>query len=76
MPPKQKAPKYRAIKFDGDDQYSWAVFDFYRIQGYKSPIFSSITDRLGIKPFVSGCTQTEARNYIKQFVKRDKEKNG
>lgn len=66
----KKLKKYRAMKFDGDDTLSWAVFYSKDVKGYRSPVYSS----MGVTPIVSGCSQTEARHYIKQLEKKDGEK--
>jgi len=64
-----KKVKYRAMKFDGDDKYSWAVFYGKDVKGFRSPIFGS----MGIKPIIAGCSQSEARYYIKKLEIKDAE---
>lgn len=63
--------KYKAMKFDGDDKYSWAVFYHADVAGHRSPVFSS----MGIRPLISGCTSAEARHYINSLLKGDKDGN-
>jgi len=60
--------KYRAIKYGGDDQYSWAVFLTKDIKGLRSPI----SEYTPAKPLVSGCIRSEANHYITQFELKDK----
>lgn len=62
------AKKYRAVKFGGDDLYSWAVFYAKDIKGLRSPI----SEYTKAKPLVSGCGNQEAKNYVKQFEDNDK----
>jgi hypothetical protein len=62
-------PKYKALKFDGDDKYSWAVFYYKYVVGHRSPVFSS----MGMRPLVSGCTQREARYFITQRLDKEKQ---
>jgi hypothetical protein len=65
--PKHK--KYRAMKYNGDDLYSWAVFYADDVRGYRSPIYED----MGITPIMSGCGREEAKHYIKQLEKKDAE---
>ena len=62
--------KYRAIKFGGDDQYSWAVFLSKDIKGLRSPV-SELTN---VKPFYSGLNRSQATYYKNMLMKAD-EKN-
>ncbi len=64
------AKKYRAIKYGGDDQYSWAVFKAIDIKGLRSPI----SEYTKVRPLVSGCIRSEAQHYIKQFEEVDKKR--
>jgi hypothetical protein len=64
------AKKYRAVKFGGDDCYSWAVFYAKDIKGLRSPI----SEYTNAKPIVSGCGNQEAKSYVKQFEERDAKK--
>lgn len=59
--------KYRAVKFGGDDCYSWAVFYTKDIKGLRSPIAHTRA-----KPIVCGCGNQEAKNYIKKFEAKDR----
>jgi len=45
-------------KFNGDDQYSWAVFRKEDVKGMRSPIFYGQA-----KPVVCGCSRSEANHY-------------
>jgi hypothetical protein len=42
-------------KYDGDDNYSWAVFNALDIKGIKGPILYGQA-----KPLVCGCSKREA----------------
>ena len=54
--------KYTIKKFNGDDQYSWAVFRAQDVKGMRSPIF------LGdARPVVSGLGRSEAQ-YHKRLL--------
>ena len=54
--------KYTIKKFNGDDQYSWAVFRAQDVKGMRSPIFYGQA-----KPVVSGCSRMEANGYKRRF---------
>ena len=54
--------KYSVKKFNGDDQYSWAVFRASDVRGMRSPIF------LGqARPVVSGLTRSDAQYHKRQL---------
>ena len=54
--------KYTIKKFNGDDQYSWAVFRAVDVRGMRSPIF------LGdARPVVSGLTRSDAKYHKQQL---------
>ena len=54
--------KYSIKKFNGDDQYSWAVFRAQDVKGMRSPIF------LGdARPVVSGLDRSEAQYHKRQL---------
>ena len=54
--------RYTIKKFNGDDQYSWAVFRAQDVKGMRSPIF------LGdARPVVSGLTRGEAQYHKRQL---------
>ena len=55
--------KYSIKKFNGDDQYSWAVFRAQDVKGMRSPIFYGQA-----RPVVSGLDRSEA-----QYLKRQLE---
>ena len=63
-----KPNKYRAIKFGGDDQYSWAVFLAEDIKGLRSPV-SELTHA---KPFYSGLNRSQATYYKNFLMEADK----
>jgi len=63
-----KPKKYRAIKFGGDDQYSWAVFLAADIKGLRSPV-SELTN---VKPFYSGLNRSQATYYKELLMEVDK----
>lgn len=65
-----KKKKYRAVKFGGDDCYSWAVFLAKDIKGLRSPI----SEYTKAKPIVSGCGNSEAKEYARQFEANDLKK--
>ena len=49
-------------KFNGDDQYSWAVFRSKDVKGMRSPIF------LGdARPVMSGLTRADAKYHKSQL---------
>ena len=55
-------PKFTIKKFNGDDQYSWAVFRAADVLGMRSPIF------LGdARPVVSGLTRSAAKYHKQQL---------
>lgn len=54
--------KYRVMKYDGDDQYSYAVFKADDVKGKRSPICYGEA-----KPIVSGCCKSEADSYKRQY---------
>ena len=54
--------KYSTKKFNGDDQYSWAVFRAQDVKGMRSPSF------LGeARPVISGLSRSEAQ-YHKRIL--------
>ena len=54
--------KYSIKKFNGDDQYSWAVFRAQDVKGMRSPIF------LGdARPVVIGLTRSDAQYHKRQL---------
>ena len=54
--------KYTIKKFNGDDQYSWAVFRAQDVKGMRSPIFYGQA-----RPVVSGLDRSEARYHKRQL---------
>ena len=48
--------KYRVLKYNGDDIYSWAVFRAQDVKGMRSPIFYGDAE-----PVMSGMDRNEAR---------------
>jgi len=48
--------KYRVLKYNGDDIYSWAVFRAQDVKGMRSPIFFG-----DAQPVMSGMSRNEAR---------------
>jgi hypothetical protein len=48
--------KYRVLKYNGDDIYSWAVFRAQDVKGMRSPIFYG-----DAQPVMSGMDRNEAR---------------
>ena len=54
--------KYSIKKFNGDYQYSWAVFRAQDVKGMRSPIF------LGdARPVMSGLTRADAQYHKKSL---------
>ena len=49
-------------KFNGDDQYSWAVFRKADVRGMRSPIMWGQA-----RPVVSGLSRNEASGYKKRL---------
>jgi glycine betaine/choline ABC-type transport system substrate-binding protein len=56
-------PKYKAMKYLGDDKNCWAVFNHEDVFGLKSPIRNP-----KIKPLIDKLTQPEARSYIAELL--------
>ena len=56
-----KESKYRVLKFDGNDSYSYAVFHTKDVRGMSSPIVHHPT------PIVCGMGFREAHNYKKRL---------
>ena len=56
--------KYSIKKFNGDDQYSWAVFRAQDVKGMRSPIFYG-----DARPVMSGMDRNEAR-YQKEYLEK------
>lgn len=54
--------KYTIKKFNGDDQYSWAVFRAQDVRGMRSPIFFG-----DARPVVSGLDRSEAKYHKQQL---------
>ena len=57
--------KFRIMKFDGDDMYSWAVFYAKDVKGMRSPICGSPN------PIVGGMVREEAAHYKRQLEKKE-----
>ena len=54
--------KYSIKKFNGDDQYSWAVFRAQDVKGMRSPIFYGQA-----RPVMSGLTRSDAQYHKKSL---------
>ena len=54
--------KYSIKKFNGDDQYSWAVFRAQDVKGMRSPIFFG-----DARPVMSGLTRSDAQYHKKNL---------
>ena len=52
-------------KFDGDDQYSWAVFSAADVKGKRSPIFFGEAS-----PIVCGLSRASAQSYKRTLEKK------
>jgi hypothetical protein len=57
--------KYTIKKFNGDDQYSWAVFRAADVKGMRSPIFYGDAE-----PVINGLGRDEARYHRDSLEKR------
>ncbi len=57
--------KYRVLKYNGDDIYSWAVFRAQDVKGMRSPIFYGDAE-----PVVDGCSRSEANHYKTMLEKK------
>jgi len=57
--------KYTIKKFNGDDQYSWAVFHAADVKGMRSPIFCG-----DATPVINGLDRYMARYHRDQLEKR------
>ena len=62
--------KYAIRKFDGDDDYSWAVFFYKHIKGLGKQIFYE-----DAQPILSGCSREEAKHFKRGLELREK-RNG
>jgi len=56
--------KYTIKKFNGDDQYSWAVFRAADVKGMRSPIFYGDAE-----PIINGLDRSEARYHRDRLEK-------
>lgn len=54
--------KFTVKKFDGNDQYSWAVFRAQDVKGMRSPIFWGQA-----RPVVSGLSRADAQYHKRQL---------
>lgn len=54
--------KYSAKKFNGDDQYSWAVFRAADVRGIRSPVMFGQA-----RPVMSGLSRMDASYYKKKL---------
>jgi hypothetical protein len=54
--------KYTVKKFNGDDDYSWAVFRTKDVKGIKGVVMYGQAT-----PIVSGCSKTEAQSHKKHI---------
>ncbi len=54
------AKRYRILKYDGDDRYSYAVFHTSEVKGLTSPITYGQAS-----PIVAGCSLGEASYHLK-----------
>ena len=57
--------KYRVLKYNGDDIYSWAVFRAQDVKGMRSPIFYGDAE-----PVMSGMDRNEARYQKSRLEKK------
>ena len=53
-------------KFNGDDQYSWAVFHAKHVKGMRSPIFAG-----DARPVISGLSRREAQYHRDKLKARE-----
>ena len=58
------AQKFATRKFDGDSQYSWAVFKAAEVKGRRGIIFYGDAE-----PIVTGLSKREADYYKQNFDK-------
>tara|TARA_R110001592_G_scaffold170144_2_gene407070 strand:- start:1181 stop:1366 length:186 start_codon:yes stop_codon:yes gene_type:complete len=56
--------KYTIKKFNGDDQYSWAVFRAADVKGMRSPIFYG-----DASPVINGLGRSEAQYHRDRLEK-------
>lgn len=57
--------KYRVLKYDGDDLYSYAVFKASDVKGLRSPVFYGQAT-----PVVCGLSRTDAQYHKRQLEAR------
>lgn len=55
--------KVTVRKFNGDDEYSWAVFRAKDVKGIKGVVMYG-----DATPIVSGCSKQEAQSYKRNFL--------
>ena len=60
-------PKVSVRKFNGDDEYSWAVFRTKDIKGIKGVIMCE-----DATPIVAGCSKREAQSHKKHIEKNER----
>ena len=58
--------KFSIKKYNGDDQYSWAVFRAQDVKGLRSPIFFG-----DATPVMSGMDRNEARYQKTRLEKKE-----
>lgn len=61
-----KKTKFRALKHNGDDAYSWAVFRADEVKGERSPYFGRA------RPIVNGLDRHEAQRLARDWSKAGK----
>lgn len=59
--------KFTTRKFNGDDQYSWAVFKAKDVKGMKGIVFYGQAT-----PIVSGCSRREATYHKKVLESKER----
>ncbi len=60
------ASKFRILKYDGDDKYSYAIFYAKHVAGMSSPVMYGEATPIG-----SGMTLTQARTSKKRLDKNN-----
>lgn len=58
--------KYSVKKFNGDDDYSWAVFRYKDVKGIRGVVMYGQAT-----PIVSGCSRREAQSHKKAIEKHE-----
>jgi len=65
-----KMKKYKALKYAGDDAYSWAIFLTSEVRGLRSPV----SEYSNAKPLYTGLNFSQKKYYLKQLEESENNK--